>query len=258
MKYYVVDAFSDRPFHGNPAGVCVLDQPLPTETMQAIAAENNLSETAFVLKNNDFFDLRWFTPAMEIDLCGHATLGSAFVLFSFFETDQKLLSFHTQSGLLTVAKRGDLLEMDFPVREQLETPVADAMEKTVNKKIISAHRGYNLQLELENEEAVRSAIPKIEAIRALEEYHAVIITAKGEDVDFVSRFFGPNVGVNEDPVTGSAHTSLVPYWAGRLQKNTLTARQLSKRGGMLWCELKGGRVLISGKAYLYLKGEIFR
>ena len=255
MKYYVVDAFSDEPFHGNPAGVCVLDSPLPTETMQSIAFENNLSETAFVVQNGDAYDLKWFTPTVEAELCGHATLGTAFVLFSFYQTDRKSLSFHTQSGLLTVTKRGELLELDFPAREQLQVPVTDAMRAAVNKKILSAHEGYNLQLELENEEAVRSAIPNLNAIRALDTY-AVIITAKGEDVDFVSRFFGPNVGVDEDPVTGSAHTSLAPYWAGRLSKNQLIARQLSKRGGMLWCEVKADRVLISGKACLYLSGEI--
>lgn len=255
MKYYVVDAFSDRPFQGNPAGVCVLEHPLPTETMQAIASENNLSETAFVLRNDNDYDLKWFTPTMEIDLCGHATLGSAFVLFSFYEPSKDALSFHTQSGRLTVTRRGELYEMDFPSREQVETAVTDAMCEAVNQKIVSAYEGYNLQLELQDEEAVRFAIPNIEKIRTLP-YHAVIVTAKGQDVDFVSRFFGPCVGVNEDPVTGSAHTSLAPFWGKRLRKDKLSARQLSKRGGVLWCETRGDRVLISGKACLYLQGEI--
>lgn len=256
MNYFVVDAFSDQPFHGNPAGVCVLDHWLPTETMQSIASENNLSETAFVVQKEDLYELKWFTPAMEIDLCGHATLGTAFVLFTFFRPTLQVLSFMTKSGLLTVTKRDELYEMNFPVRQQHEIHVTDTLHEVVNKNVLSAYRGYNLQLELEDEEAVRSATPNMEAIRSLKEYHAVIITARGQDVDFVSRFFAPDLGVNEDPVTGSAHTSLTPYWATRLQKQKLTARQLSKRGGMLWCELQGDRVLISGKACLYLRGEI--
>ncbi len=261
MKYYVVDAFADEVFRGNQAGVCVPDAPLGAEIMQKIAAENNLSETAFVVKNGGHYDLRWFTPSTEIELCGHATLGTAFVLSSLCDTTASSFEFHTLSGVLKVAKvvhpeAGDLLEMDFPVRPLVDTAVTEAMLAAAGVPIRAAWGGYNLMLELESEKAVKDLEPDIAAIKRLKEYHGVIVTARGESCDFVSRFFAPNVGVNEDPVTGSSHTTLIPLWSKRLGKTAMVARQLSKRGGTLYCRNAGERVLIAGKACLYLTGDI--
>lgn len=256
MQYYVVNAFSAIPFHGNQAGVCVLHSFPEATTMQAIAHENHLSETAFVVPHGNDYNLRWFTPTVEVALCGHATLGTAYVLHRFYDPQARQFAFHTQSGILTVRPIGDQLEMSFPLREQRKIPVTRQMREAVNASIQSAYAGYNLQLELESEEAVQTLMPNMHAIQSLKEYHGVIVTAKGNHVDFVSRFFAPNVGVEEDPVTGSTHTSLVPYWAERLQKNVLVAKQLSSRGGDLYCTLNDQRVLIAGVASLYLKGEI--
>ena len=252
----MVDAFADEIFSGNQAGVCVLDVPLDAAVMQKIAMENNLSETAFAVKNGAHYDLRWFTPTVEIELCGHATLGTAFVLATFYEPDAKSFEFHTMSGVLKVARAGDLLEMDFPVREQTETAVTEAMRSAIGAPASSAYGGYNLMVELESEEAVRNLQPDIAAIKRLSEYHAVIVTAKGESCDFVSRFFAPGVGIDEDPVTGSSHTVLIPFWAKRLDKQEMVARQLSKRGGTIYCKDRGDRVIIGGRASLYLTGEI--
>lgn len=256
MRYFIVDAFSDTPFGGNQAGVCLPEAWPPDALMQRIARENNLSETAFAVKSSDHYGLRWFTPAVEIELCGHATLATAFALFSFVERDAHTLSFHTRSGVLTVSRKGKLLEMDFPQRTQRQIEVTEAMRRAVGVPVLHAYAGYNLMLELESPQAVRALKPDIGAIKALSDYHGVIVTATGEDCDFVSRFFAPNVGIEEDPVTGSTHTSLAPYWGERLKKRELIARQLSERGGMLWCALSGDRVLIAGNACLYLSGEI--
>jgi len=256
MRYYVVDAFTDELFHGNPAGVCVLDAFPSDEVMQAIAAENNLSETAFVVPNGDDFDLRWFTPALEIDLCGHATLASAYILFRSDLPDAASVAFHTLSGRLTVDREGELLVLDFPARTQEPVEITDAMRAAVRgAEIRGAYGGYNLTLELADEAAVSGVQPSMDAIQALD-YHGLIVTAPGSDCDFVSRFFAPGLGVPEDPVTGSAHTSLVPFWAARLGKKDLVARQISKRGGKLWCTLAGERVRIGGYASLYLTGEL--
>ena len=256
MRYYIVDAFTDRLFSGNQAGVCILETWPEDATMQDIAAENNLSETAFAAHDGAHYKLRWFTPATEIELCGHATLATAFVLANFVEPEAAEFEFHTLSGPLFVRRNGDLFELNFPVRAQQETEVTAQMRRAVDKLVVSAYAGYNLMLELEDENAVRDLVPDIEAIRDLRDYHGVIATARGSDCDFVSRFFAPNVGVDEDPVTGSTHTSLVPFWAARLGREELTARQLSKRGGMLYCRYAGDRVHISGHARLYLTGEI--
>lgn len=258
MRYYVVDAFTEKLFSGNPAGVCVVDFWPEDELMQQIAAENNLSETAFVVKRDGGgYDLRWFTPAVEIELCGHATLGTAFILFGHYEQGADRLDFHTLSGLLSVSRRGELLEMDFPRRGQSATAVTDIMRKAARgTPIVGAYGGYNLTLELQSERAVKNLEPDFQAMRELPEYHGVIVTAKGENCDFVSRFFAPNAGVNEDPVTGSTHTSLVPFWAERLKKTELTARQLSRRGGTLFCRAAGERVFIAGRVQMYLVGKI--
>jgi len=255
MKYYVVDAFSDTLFRGNPAGICILENDLDAAMMQTIAAENNLSETAFVLKKEGYYSLRWFTPKTEIDLCGHATLGGSFVITNFVDTSADELRFETKSGTLTVTKKDDLYIMDFPSRKPKAIAVMPQMEEAVGASVCEAHISRDLLLLLEDERQVQNLTPDFEMIRRLAD-HAVIVTAKGDTVDFVSRFFAPNVGVPEDPVTGSAHTTLIPFWAERLHKDQMVAMQLSKRGGTVYCENCGDRVKIAGKATLYLQGEI--
>ncbi len=256
MKYYVVDAFSDQLFSGNPAGVCLLESPITTDQMQSIAAENNLSETAFVLKDGDDYSLRWFTPSLEMDLCGHATLGSAFVVMQFTNESKNIVRFHSLSGILTVEKKGDRYEMDFPSRPPEKIEVSAVMEQAVDGRVLEAWKSRDLLLLLESEEQVRSLSPNLDAIKTMRDYLGVIVTAKGNEADFVSRFFGPNGGVDEDPVTGSTHTNLIPFWSERLEKSEMVARQLSKRGGTLYCRHEGDRVKIAGCAVLYLSGEI--
>ncbi len=256
MQYFIVDAFSDTLFTGNQAGVCPLETWPEDALLQSIAKENNLSETAFFVPEAGAYRLRWFTPAVEIALCGHATLATAFVLFSFYDTSAASLYFRTVSGMLTVTRKGDRLEMDFPARSQTEIPISSDIERMVDFPILAAYAGYNLTLLLADAAAVKHVKPNLDAIRKLREYHGVIVTAPGEGCDFVSRFFAPSVGIDEDPVTGSTHTSLVPYWAQRLGKDSLVAQQLSIRGGTLWCRNEGERVFISGKACLYLTGRI--
>ena len=255
IQYYIVDAFADGPFTGNPAGVCLLEEPLPEVLMQQIAAQNNLAETAFVCKNGDDYDLRWFTPATEINLCGHATLASAFALYNFDEP-KKEYCYHTASGMLTVTPQGELFEMDFPAWPVKPVEITPDMHYAVDG-ILEAHLGRDLFLLLENEAAVQNYQPDFAAIAAIPDCFAIGITAKGDSCDFVSRMFGPNVGIPEDPVTGSTHSSLVPFWAARLGKDTLVARQLSQRGGTLYCENCGERVKIAGKARWYLTGELY-
>ena len=256
MKYYIVDAFTDVLFKGNPAGVCILDSELDVLTMQKIAAENNLSETAFVLKQKEYYSLRWFTPKVEIDLCGHATLGSAFVITNFVDISNNEIRFETKSGILTVIKKEDLYVLDFPSRKPKKIEVTPLMEKAIGASVCEAHIARDLLLLLENEQQIRNLCIDIELIKQLAD-HAVMVTAKSDTVDFVSRFFAPNVGVPEDPVTGSAHTTLIPFWAERLNKNKMIAMQLSERGGTIYCENCEDRVKIAGKAVLYLQGEMF-
>jgi len=259
MKYYVVDAFTNTIFKGNPAGICFPEKELDTETMQNIAAENNLSETAFVTKRTGYYNLRWFTPKTEIDLCGHATLASAFIIMNFIDTDASEIRFETKSGTLITYKEKDLIVLDFPARKIKQIPVAAEMERAIGKSVLAAYltnASRDLILLLENEGQVKDADPDFELIKTLAD-HAVNITSKGDTVDFVSRFFAPNMGIAEDPVTGSAHTGLIPFWSERLNRKTMTAMQLSKRGGTLFCENCGDRVRIAGKAALYLQGEIF-
>lgn len=256
MKYYVVDAFTDTLFGGNPAGVCLPERELDEATMQNIAAENNLSETAFVRKRDGYYDLRWFTPQCEIELCGHATLASAYVLTHFADISASELRFETKSGTLRVTRSDGLYNLDFPARQVQPVEVTAQMEQAIGMHVLEAYtRVGDLLLLLEDEAQLRDATPDFEIIKALAT-HAVTMTAMGETVDFVSRFFAPNMGIHEDPVTGSAHCALIPFWAKRLGKSKLTARQLSKRGGQLWCEDAGERVKIGGKAVLYLVGDI--
>lgn len=255
MKYYVADAFSDVPFTGNPAGVCFLDSWPAESLLKSIAKENNLTETAFLVKKENIYDLRWFTPEFEIDLCGHATLASAFVIFRYVEKDAYEVRFSTQSGMLSVVKRGDLYEMDFPARPMKRVAITPNMEKAVGEFVLEAHRDRDLILLLESEAAVARCRPSRTLLSELDCY-GLCVTAKGEDCDIVSRFFAPEAGIFEDPVTGSSHTELIPFWTSRLGKAELTAKQLSERGGTLYCRDCGERVKIAGKARLYLEGEI--
>lgn len=260
IRYFHVDAFAQGPFTGNPAGVCPLEAPLPAALMQQIAAENNLAETAFIVPRSApaEYDIRWFTPAVEIDLCGHATLASAHVLFTHLELAGSEVTFHSQSGPLRVTRETDgRLTLDFPLRPPQEltthpTGLVDGLRATP-LHVLAAR---DLLVVFNTEAEVRALHPDYARIAALE-YVGVIATAPGSNgVDFVSRFFAPRVGVPEDPVTGSAHSTLIPYWAQKLGKTELRARQISPRGGDLWCRLRGDRVDISGYAVTYAVGEL--
>jgi len=255
MKYFIVDAFTDELFKGNQAGVCLLESPLTDDIMQKIAFENNLSETAFLVKREKHYDLRWFTPTVEVDLCGHATLASAFVVFNCIEKNASVLQFETKSGTLIVKKSDDMYEMDFPSRKPKPVKLDEQMKKAIGTTPLEAHLSRDLILLLDNEQQVKNLQPNFELVKQMN-YFAVVVTAKGDNVDFVSRFFTPRAGVVEDPVTGSAHCSLIPFWAERLGKDKMTARQLSVRGGTLYCQNKDARVKIAGKAVMYLQGEI--
>jgi PhzF family phenazine biosynthesis protein len=257
LQIFQIDAFASRPFAGNPAAVVPLDAWLPDDVMQAIAMENNLAETAFFVPGEKGYDLRWFTPTIEMDLCGHATLATGFLLFEILGTDQSILRFQTRSGELTVEKSDGRYVLDFPSRPGVtsEAP-AQLIEALGGKQPKEILKSRDYMLVYESEADVLAIKPNFEALAKIDT-HAVIVTAKGDDADFVSRFFAPEVGVPEDPVTGSAHCTLIPYWAEKLGKNELFARQVSWRGGELFCELVGDRVKIGGDAVLYLKGEIY-
>lgn len=257
LAIYQIDAFTSKPFGGNPAAIVPLETWLPTETMQAIAMENNLSETAFFIRNGDIYDLRWFTPTFEIDLCGHATLASAYVIFEVLGSTEKVIRFQTaKSGRLTVERQGDRLVLDFPSRPATPCDVPAGLIDAIGRKPKEVLRSRDYMLVYDSEADVRAIKPDFAEILKIPT-HAVIVTAPGDNCDFVSRFFAPEVGVFEDPVTGSAHCTLIPYWAGRLRKNELFARQVSARGGELYCELRDDRVRIGGNATLYLNGEIY-
>jgi PhzF family phenazine biosynthesis protein len=258
QKIYQIDAFADKIFSGNPAAVCPLDEWMRDEVLQNIAMENNLAETAFYVKNKDGYELRWFTPAAEVDLCGHATLAAAFVLFNFENHQGETIHFQTRkSGILTVTKHGELLTLNFPTDDLEEVELTKELTAAFNIKPGLAFKGKtDYMLVFENESQIKEIIANYDAISKLKA-RGIIITAKGDRVDFVSRFFAPAVGVNEDPVTGSAHTSLTPYWSKRLAKTDLTAMQLSPRKGYLQCKYLNDRVEISGRGRLYLIGEIF-
>ncbi len=260
LRIYQVDAFTDRVFGGNPAAVLPLGEWLPAGTMQAIAMENNLAETAFFIERFDGdYDLRWFTPAVEVPLCGHATLAAAWVLFNRLGVDSDKVTFHTRGGQLSVVRDEEMLMLDFPAQPPTPAEVGDVAGALsgdgarIEPEAILAS-SYAMVV-LDSEQTVLDVRPDFRKIAALDNPN-LIITAPGEDCDFVSRFFGPGVGIDEDPVTGSAHCVLIPYWAERLGKNELFARQVSARGGKLWCALDGERVLIAGKAIPYLEGVI--
>lgn len=255
LVMHQVDAFTGRVFAGNPAAVVLLDEWLPDATMQAIAAENNLAETAFVIPRADVSPLRWFTPLLEVDLCGHATLATAHVLFAECFREAGRLRFATASGELAVERDGDWLLMDFPARPGAPVAVDDVLVAKLGVRPREALAARDLMVVLERESEVRAFRPDFAAIAAIDCF-ALIVTAPGDAADFVSRFFAPRAGVPEDPVTGSAHCTLIPYWAARLGKTRLAARQLSARGGEIACELRGERVRIGGRVAPYLRGEI--
>jgi len=259
LPIYQADAFTDQQFNGNPAAIVPLETWLLRETMQAIAAENNLAETAFFVPNGDAFGLRWFTPTVEVDLCGHATLATARILYDFLGYTDDEIRFDTASGRLTVQRNGELLTLNFPADppERISPTFHDELTAALGTGPLDVYAGKtDLMVVLDRESAVAALEPDFRKLAQIKA-RGVIVTAPGEDVDFVSRFFGPQSGIDEDPVTGSAHTTLTPYWAHRLGKLQLVARQISPRGGDLWLELLGDRVLISGRAVVYLRGEIF-
>ena len=263
IPFYQVDAFTNKVFGGNPAAVCLLNERLPFEVMQSIAAENNLSETAFLVKTAEGkYDLRWFTPEVEMDLCGHATLAAAYVIFEFYDNVSTSLFFETASGTLVVNKEksdkkdGELLSMDFPARKPESAETTDLIVKAFGVEPIEVLKSRDLFVVFEDEKTVRDIKPDFDVIKQIKGSFAVIITAKGNEVDFVSRFFAPNAGIDEDPVTGSAHCTLIPYWAEKLGKDKLHALQVSKRLGELFCEHLGDRVKMAGKCALFAKGEI--
>jgi PhzF family phenazine biosynthesis protein len=255
MKYYVVDAFAERPFTGNPAGVCLPERWLPDETMQSIAFENNLSETAFVVPNGNYYDLRWFTPTIEVDLCGHATLATAHVLMTLIDPAMTQAEFRTQSGPLFVSREGDIYTMDFPSRPPAPCEKPEILERALGVRVLKTHQSRDLVALIEDEQTVQNLTPDFALLKQIDVF-AVVATAKGDTCDFVSRFFAPIEDIPEDPVTGSSHSTLTPFWSKRLGKTQMVARQLSRRGGTLFVEDCGERVKIGGRAVCYLQGEI--
>jgi PhzF family phenazine biosynthesis protein len=258
LKLYQIDAFTDKLFAGNPAAVVPLKKWLPDELMQKLAMENNLAETVFFVpssvKGADY-DIRWFTPALEINLCGHATLASAFVIFTILKEKKRSVTFSSKSGLLTVKKKKDELLMDFPSwkPEMISDYPPDLKEVLGVNEIVAVYRHRDMLVELNKQEDVVNAKPDFTALKKMGE--KVIITAAGKSVDFVSRFFAPIAGIDEDPVTGSAHSQLIPFWSEKLGKTVLSAKQLSDRGGDIYCEQNGDRVIMGGKCVFYMKGE---
>ncbi|MBB3186372.1 PhzF family phenazine biosynthesis protein [Microbacter margulisiae] len=257
QKIYQVDAFTDKLFAGNPAAVCPLEKWLSDETMQNIAKENNLAETAFYVKQGDEYIIRWFTPAVEVDLCGHATLATAFVLFNYENHTGDTIHFQSpRSGVLSVSRHGEMLTLNFPADELTEIALTADIMNGFDKIPIAAWKGKtDYLLVFEHEDDIREMTPFFDKISRLKA-RGVIVTSKGHESDFVSRFFAPQVGVSEDPVTGSAHTTLTPYWAQKLGKTDMTAIQLSERKGYLQCKYLHERVEISGRCRLYLTGVI--
>jgi len=255
IPLYHLDAFSAKAFGGNPAAVCPLPSWIDDGLMQSIAAENNLAETAFFAPVAGGYHIRWFTPTAEVDLCGHATLASAHVIFEHFNREAQSVTFESRSGPLRVDRRDDSLVLDFPSLAPAPRAGLPELTAALGAAPLETLQAKSLLAVYATEREVRALSPDFEAMRKLESF-GVIVTAPGTDVDFVSRFFAPKVGVNEDPATGSAHCTLTPYWAARLGKNSLRARQVSERGGELWCELAGDRVRIAGHVTPYLAGAI--
>lgn len=260
MKQFIVDAFTDKVFHGNPAAVCILDHWLRDELMLQITCENNLSETAFAVKEGNQYHLRWFTPGGEIDLCGHATLATAFVIMNYYESELLKVEFATLSGILTVTRQADMYAMDFPAYDLQPVMVTDAMSVALGVTPKAAYMGRDLLCVLDSEMTVRELTPNLERVKELEGL-LLHVTARVEqqfsdNLDCVSRSFAPKLNVSEDPVCGSGHCHIVPYWAKCLGKDNLVAYQASKRGGTLYCSMNGHRVTLAGKASLYAIAEL--
>lgn len=255
LDLYQIDAFTDKPFKGNPAAVIPLETWLPDNTMQSIAGENNLSETAFFIPTNKGFHIRWFTPKAEVDLCGHATLAAAYVLFNILGYNKERIEFESKSGTLTVLQNDDWLVMDFPAQSPIACNVPYEIVRAFDRVPIECLRSEDYIVVFESESDILAIKPDIAYLKKLD-LRGVIITARSRQYDFVSRFFAPKYGIDEDPVTGSAHTQLIPYWALKLGKTKMKAKQVSSRGGELVCELRNDRVLISGKAVKFLEGKI--
>ncbi len=256
LPFYQVDAFSNELFGGNPAGVCPLQAWLPAKIMQKITAENNLAETAFFVPQDDGYEIKWFTPLVEVNLCGHATLASAHVLYKHLDINTDLIKFASKSGTLEVKKDGDRITLDFPADFcDPVAPPAGLIESLGAEPLVCYHGKTDFMLIYPDEKDIMNLKPDFTKLGKIEA-RGIIVSAPGEKVDFVSRFFAPAVGINEDPVTGSAHTSLTPYWSRTLVKTEMKAKQLSERGGELWVKMMGNRVEISGYAKTYLEGEI--
>lgn len=255
IPIYQIDAFTEERFRGNPAAVCVLQEWLPDQMMQDIAAENNLSETAFVVEKNRSFELRWFTPLVEVDLCGHATLATAYTFKEHLGYGPEEITFRTKSGLLKAEFGGNIVSLIFPKTEAKPCVAPELLRRALNLQPVEVLKSRDYMVVLENEDEVRKVTPDFDKLSQVE-CLGVIVTAQGKNADFVSRFFAPQAGINEDPVTGSAHTTLIPYWSQKLRRRNMTALQLSKRGGKLYCDDLGDKVKISGKAVTYLVGHI--
>lgn len=255
MKQYIIDAFTDTIFSGNPAAVCVLDHFPGNDMMQSIAAENNLSETAFVVNENGRYHIRWFTPKSEIDFCGHATLATAFVLFNFYENEAAELEFAGQIGEFTVQRSGELIRMNFPAYDIEHIEITDMMIESLGIIPLAAYKGRDILFVLRDEDEVRNLQPDMELISKLDGA-CIAVTAKGTEYDCVSRVFAPKFGITEDPVTGSTHCMIAPYWCKRLNKTNITAFQASSRTGILYCESVGDEIIVSGKAVLFSINDI--
>lgn len=255
LRMYQVDAFTDRVFGGNPAAVCPLDTWLPDSVMQAIAIENNVADTAFFAPEGRDYRLRWFTPVAEVDLCGHATLASADVLFRILGYQGPVARFHTRSGVLTVECHDGLYSMDFPATMPVPCEVHPTLVEALSVEPVATFKAFDHVVVLDSEATIRGLSPNFNRMSSLD-LRGVVVTAPGDTVDFVSRCFFPKLGVNEDPVTGSAHCELTPLWAARLRRNTMRAEQLSARGGTVWCELRGDRVTLRGRAAHYMTADV--
>lgn len=255
IPLYQIDAFAEKAFEGNPAAVCPLESWLPEKTLQAIAEENNLADTAFYVERNGDYELRWFTPTKEVDLCGHATLAAAHVVFQSIEEKKEKITFHSKSGPLHVSKVGKLLELDFPAQAGTRCEPPPALIAGLGQEPMYCYKSMDYMAVYKDEGTINSLSPNLSKLMELD-LRGVIVTAPGSSHDFVSRFFAPNFGVSEDPVTGSAHCTMLPYWADKLKKNELVAKQLSKRTGIVRCRLEGDRVMLSGKTVAYLEGFI--
>lgn len=255
LTIYKIDAFAKKMFEGNPAAICPLKAWLPDEFMQSIAEENNLSETAYFVKNENNFHIRWFTPTHEVDLCGHATLASAFVIFNIIGYKENQITFESKSGLLTVNRINDSFEMNFPSRPPIQCGIPEQIIMAFDEPPVECLQSEDYIVVFDDEKSVLNASPDISLLSTLD-LRGVAITSKSKKYDFITRFFAPKYGIDEDPVTGSAFTQLIPYWSNKLNKTSLTAKQVSKRGGEVGCVYANERVKISGKAVKYMVGTI--